>query len=241
MSGAFKPILVAALMLLVLPAAGQADRHDVRAGNRKFRKDKFKEAEIDYRKAVLKDSTSMKAQYNLASALYRQEDYEGAQKALSAVDSEGAPAQYHYNAGDVALQRKDYASAVKSFREALLQDPDDLDAKENYIYAKKMLENQQNQGGGGGQDQNNQDQDQQQNRQQDQNGQNQDNNQDNQQQQQQPQEGSQPQEQQAQSEISPQQAQQMLKAVQAKEKETQDKVKKEKAALLKSKQKEKNW
>jgi Ca-activated chloride channel homolog len=241
MSGAFKPILVAALMLLVLPAAGQADRHDVRAGNRKFRKDKFKEAEIDYRKAVLKDSTSMKAQYNLASALYRQEDYEGAQKALSAVDSEGAPAQYHYNAGDVALQRKDYASAVKSFREALLQDPDDLDAKENYIYAKKMLENQQNQGGGGGQDQNNQDQDQQQNRQQDQNGQNQDNNQDNQQQQQQPQEGSQPQEQQAQSEISPQQAQQMLKAVQAKEKETQDKVNKEKAALLKSKQKEKNW
>ena len=243
MSGAFKPILVAALMLLVLPAAGQADRHDVRAGNRKFRKDKFKEAEIDYRKAVLKDSTSMKAQYNLASALYRQEDYEGAQKALSAVDSEGAPAQYHYNAGDVALQRKDYASAVKSFREALLQDPDDLDAKENYIYAKKMLENQQNQQnqGGGGQDQNNQDRDQQQNRQQDQNGQNQDNNQDNQQQQQQPQDGSQPQEQQAQSEISPQQAQQMLKAVQAKEKETQDKVNKEKAALLKSKQKEKNW
>lgn len=236
MSGALKPILVAALMLLVLPAMGQADRHDVRAGNRKFRKDKFKEAEIDYRKAVLKDSTSMKAQYNLASALYRQEDYEGAQKALSAVSPEGAPAQYHYNAGDVALQRKDYASAVKSFREALLQDPNDLDAKENYIYAKKMLENQQGQGGGGGQDQNNQDQQQNQ----DQNDQNQNNNQDNQPQQQ-PQDDGGQQDQQAQSEISPQQAQQMLKAVQAKEKETQDKVKKEKAALLKSKQKEKNW
>ena len=234
MSGALKPILVAALMLLVLPAMGQADRHDVRAGNRKFRKDKFKEAEIDYRKAVLKDSTSMKAQYNLASALYRQEDYEGAQKALSAVDSEGAPAQYHYNAGDVALQRKDYASAVKSFREALLQEPDDLDAKENYIYAKKMLENQQGQGGGGGQDQNNQDQ----NQNQDQNDQN--NNQNNQPQQQ-PQDDGGQQDQQAQQGISPQQAQQMLKAVQAKEKETQDKVKKEKAALLKSKQKEKNW
>ena len=243
MSGALKPILVAALMLLVLPAMGQADRHDVRAGNRKFRKDKFKEAEIDYRKAVLKDSTSMKAQYNLASALYRQEDYEGAQKALSAVEAEGAPAQYHYNAGDVALQRKDYASAVKSFREALLQDPNDLDAKENYIYAKKMLENQQGQGGGGGQDQNNQDQqqnqdNQDQNQNQDQNDQN--NNQNNQPQQQ-PQDDGGQQDQQAQQGISPQQAQQMLKAVQAKEKETQDKVKKEKAALLKSKQKEKNW
>ncbi|MBQ1751259.1 MAG: hypothetical protein IIZ90_04470, partial [Bacteroidales bacterium] len=42
-------------------------------------------------------------------------------------------------------------------------------------------------------------------------------------------------------EISPQQAQQMLEAIQNMEKETQDKVKKEKAAALKSRQKEKNW
>ncbi len=240
MSGALKSIFAAALMLLVLPAAGQADRHDVRAGNRKFRKDKFKESEIDYRKAVLKDSTSMKAQYNLASALYRQQDYEGAKKALDAVASQDAPAQYHYNAGDVALQRRDYASAVKSFREALLRDPDDLDAKENYIYAKKMLENQQGQGGGGGQDRDNQpqqqnDQPQQQNDRDQDRRDNQDNR-DNQngQSQQQPEDG-------GQQEISPQQAQQMLRAVQAKEKETRDKVNKEKAALLKSKQKEKNW
>ena len=41
--------------------------------------------------------------------------------------------------------------------------------------------------------------------------------------------------------ISPQQAQQMLRAIQAKEKETQDKVNKEKAESLKSRQKEKNW
>ena len=33
----------------------------------------------------------------------------------------------------------------------------------------------------------------------------------------------------------------MLQAVQAKEKETQDKVNKQKAAVLQSRQKEKNW
>ena len=43
------------------------------------------------------------------------------------------------------------------------------------------------------------------------------------------------------SEISPQQAQQMLQAIQAQERQTQDKVNKEKAAALKSRQKEKNW
>lgn len=215
---------------LALAAAGQADKRDVRAGNRKFRKGEFKEAEIDYRKAVLKDSTSMKAQYNLASSLYRQEDYEGAGKALSAIAPEGAPASCHFNSGDVALKRKDYAAAVQAFRNALLLDPDDLDAKENYIYAKKMLQNQQEQqNGGGGQDEN---QDQNQDRQ-DQNQQGNQDKQDNgdgQQGQQQPQAG-----------ISPQQAQQMLKAVQAKEDETRSKVEKEKAALLQSRQKEKNW
>lgn len=221
---------------LALAAAGQADKRDVRAGNRKFRKGEFKEAEIDYRKAVLKDSTSVKAQYNLASSLYRQEDYEGAGKALSAIAPEGAPASCHFNSGDVALKRKDYAAAVQAFRNALLLDPDDLDAKENYIYAKKMLQNQQEQqNGGGGQDENqdrNQDQDKNQDRQ-DQNQQGNQDKQDNgdgQQGQQQPQAG-----------ISPQQAQQMLKAVQAKEDETRSKVEKEKAALLQSRQKEKNW
>lgn len=245
-------------------AAGQVDRHDVRAGNRKFRKESFKEAEIDYRKAVVKDSTSMAGEYNLANTLYRQNDFEGAGKSLEVVKESAAAVQaaplakdkavveqtcksadYFYNLGDVALQKKDYAAAVEAFKEALLRRPGDIDAKENYIYAKLMLQNQQN-GGGGGQndqdqdqnqnDQNQDQQDNQDNQDQQDNQNNQDQNQDNRDQQDQNQ-GQQPHE----SKISPQQAQQMLQAVQAKEKETQDKVNKEKAAILQSRQKEKNW
>ncbi|MBR1488765.1 MAG: tetratricopeptide repeat protein [Bacteroidales bacterium] len=232
------------LLTCALSASAQADRHDVRAGNRKFKKGQFKEAEIDYRKAVVRDSTSLKAQYDLASALYRQQDFAGAAKALESVrEQEALPAQYHYNAGDVACAQKDWQAAVDAFRQALLLDPADLDAKENYIYAKKMLENQQNGGGGGGND--NQDQNQQnQNQDQNQDQQNQDNNQNQNQNQDQNQDKDQNQGQGGQDQqpqISPQQAQQMLRAIQAKEKETQDKVNKEKAALLKSRQKEKNW
>ena len=211
---------ILSLLLCCSVAFAQADRHDVRAGNRKFRKGDFAASEIDYRKAVLKDSTSLHAQYNLASALYREQDYDGASQALGKIAKTADDADAWYNSGDAAVQKQDWAGAVKAFRESLLRNPGDLDAKENYIYAKKKLEDQQNQGGGGqnDQDQQNQDQD------------NQDQNRDNQQQQQ-------PQEQ----KISEQQAQQMLKAMQAKEKDTQDKVNKEKAALLKSRQKEKNW
>ena len=249
-----RKILYAALLLLALPLSllAQADRREVREGNRKFRKGAFQEAEIDYRKAVLKDTASVAGQYDLASALYRQEDYASAAKALGAV-RENAPASphaadYFFNAGDVALQQKDYKAAVEAFQQSLLLRPEDLDAKENYLYAKKMLENQQQDGGGGGGGQDNQDQDQNQNQDQNQDQQNQDQqnqdqnqNQDQDQNQdpqdQQDQGGSQPQE----SKISPQQAQQMIQAIQAKEKETQDKVNKEKAALLKSRQRDKNW
>ena len=241
-----KRLIYTILLLLAASAvlSAQTDRREVRAGNRKFKKEAFKEAEIDYRKAVLKDSLSVAGNYNLGSALYRQQDWEGAGKALEQV-KDIAPASHdaaswHYNRGDVALQKKDYASAVQAFRDALLLTPDDLDAKENYIYAKLMLKNQQNGGGGGdNQDQQNQ-QDQQDQQNQDQQQDQQDQNQDQQQNQDQKDNEDQQQQQQEQK-ISPQQAQQMLQAIQAKEKETQDKVKKEKAELLKSRQKEKNW
>ena len=79
-----KRLIYTVLLLLAVPAALQAqtDRREVRAGNRKFNKEAFREAEIDYRKAVLKDSLSMAGNYNLGSALYRQQDWEGAGKAL---------------------------------------------------------------------------------------------------------------------------------------------------------------
>jgi Ca-activated chloride channel homolog len=243
-----KRILTILLALTVSASLwAQVDRSEVRAGNRKFRKADYKNAEIDYRKALVKDSLSVAGCYNLASTLYRMEDWDGAQKALEPVKETISgnldEASYWYNAGDVALQKKDYAAAVDAFKQSLLKAPDDLDAKENYIYAKLMLQNQQNGGGGNdqnqNQDQNDQNQDQNQNQNQDQNqdqqNQNNDQNQD-QNQQNQPQQGSG-----EQPKISPQQAQQMLQAIQAKEKETQDKVNKEKAEVLKSRQKEKNW
>ena len=244
-------------VLAILCAAqmfAQVDRHDVRAGNRKFKKEDWREADISYRKALVKDSTSVAANYNLANTAYRQKNYDEAGKLLDRI-KESAPASSHvsdywFNAGDVALARKDYQAAVNAFKSALLANPSDLEAKENYIYEKKKLEDQQKNGGGGGQNDQNQNQDQNQNNQDNkdqQNDQNQQDKQDNKDQDKgRDQNNNQGQNQNGQSgqqpvKISPQQAQQMLKAIQAKEKETQDKVNREKAEALKSRQKEKNW
>lgn len=241
-----KAKILALLMLVLLdPLAllAQADRHDVRQGNRRYGREDWKEAELSYRKALVKDSLSAAARYNLASALYRQENYEGAREMMGSFEGqENLSSDIYYNSGDVALQLKDYAAAVEAFKQSLLLNPGDLDAKENYIYAKKMLENQQNQqqGGGGGQnDQNDQDDQDDQN---DQDGQNDQNDQNNQDDSQDGDDGQEPpQNQPDESRISPRQAEQMLNAMQAREQQTRDKVDREKAAALKSRQKEKNW
>ena len=224
----------------VLSSAQNVDRRDVRKGNRDFKKEDYKAAEIDYRKALVKDSLSFAAGYNLGNTLYRMEDKDQAGKIYGKLAEQAAASpyasDYYYNTGNVAADSKDWQAAVDAYKQALLRNPSDMDAKENYIYAKEMLKNQQNQQNQDKDNQDNKDNQNQDNRNQDQD--NQDRNQDNQDQNQQGQDrsngGQQP-------KITPQAAQQMLQAIQAKEKETQDKVKKEKAQVLKSRQKEKNW
>ena len=232
------------LLLVGVTAFGQVDKKDVRRGNRQFAKAKYGDADISYRKGLNADSTSVSSAYDLGNNLYRQGNYAEAGKfyqqamrhipetrSLKKRNAQGFDT--YFNIGDAALQLKQYRAAMEAFAQALVIDPDDMEAKENYVYARKMLENNPD-GGGGGNDDQNQNQDQNQDQNKDQQDQNQDQDKDQQDQNQQPKPyGG--------SEISPQQAQQMLQAIQAKEKETQDKVNKEKAAALKARQKEKNW
>lgn len=258
----FFAVMASLLLVPSLDSAAQPDRREVRSGNRDFRKENYKEAEIDYRKALVKDSLSVAGNYNLANTLYKMGDAASAWNIISKKEVEesavvkGNGSDFHFNQGDIALAKEDWQAAVDAFKKSLLENPGDIQAKENYIYAKSKLEQQQNQ------QQNNQDQNQDQNKDQnkdqnqdqnqDQNKDKQNDNQDNQdsqdnqdnqdndqqnnkdQNQQNNQQSNQP-------KISPQAAQQMLQAIQAKEKQTQDKVNKQKAQALKSRQKEKNW
>ena len=234
-----------AALLSVTVLSAQTDRREVRRGNRDFRKENYKEAEIDYRKALVKDSTSFAANYNLANTLYRNGDYQQAVKTYGTLEDAARVseygADYFYNLGNAAAAAEDWQTAVDSYMQSLLRNPGDMDAKENYVYARSKLKEQQNQDKNN-QDQNNQDKNNQDKNNQDQNQDNRNNNQNNQNQDNQDQNQNQNQNNQGQQpKITPQAAQQMLKAIQAKEKETQEKVNKEKAAVMKSRQKEKNW
>lgn len=257
-----KKMFAVALLLgfSVASAYAQTDRKEVRKGNRFFKEGNYKEAEVEYRKALIKDSLSIAGNYNLANTLMQQEDAANAEliyaklgdsisrvqqnvdweKGSVEVGKNTLPSDYYHNLGNSFLAQKRYQEAVDAYKNALRRNPADDLTRENYIYAKKKLEDQQNQDQNQQQQQQNQNQDQQNN--QDKQDQNNDQNEDNKNnpdkdqndKQDQPQNGNQP-------KITPQAAEQMLQAMQEKENQTQEKVKEEKAKALKSKQKEKNW
>lgn len=257
--------LVLMLSVSSVGAFAQVDKKEVRKGNSFFKNDKYKEAEVEYRKALLKDSLSVAANYNLGNTLLKNSDAANAEKIYGSIaDSVGriknevdwsvsqrenptVASDYYYNLGNSYLEQKKYSEAVEAYKNSLMRNPNDMDAKENYMYAKKKLEdqqnNQQNQDQNQNQDQQNQDQ-QNQNQPQQQPQQNEqekkqdenknDNKENDQNKDPQQQQGNPP-------KIKPQEAEQMLKAIQEKENETKEKVNEEKAKLFKSRQKEKNW
>ena len=152
------------------------ERGLVRQGNRHFAKERYERSADSYTEALKHDSTSFEARYDLAGAMFRTERYAEAEEALKMVvvdslQSAEDRAEAYFNLGNAQFAQQKLQEALQSFRSSLILNPDDMEAKYNYAYTKKLLEQQQNQNQN--QDQN---QDQNQNNDQNQNGGGQNNN-----------------------------------------------------------------
>ena len=131
-----------------------------RKGNGLYKEGNYKEAEVEYRKALIKDSLSLAGNYNLANVMMQQEDAANAEliygklgdtisKMPQEIDWKNnsvkvekkntlAPDYYH-NLGNSFLAQKRYQEAVDAYKNALRRNPGDNETRENYIYAKKEL------------------------------------------------------------------------------------------------------
>lgn len=218
------------------------ERGLVRKGNREFRREHFEKSVDSYQRALQHDSTCFEAKYDLASALYRTERYDKAEKTLLSIVSDSTRTEKErgevaYNLGNTQFAQQKYKEALSSYRQAMRCNPNDEDAKFNYAFTKRLIQQQEQQ-----QQQQNQDQNQ------DQNKDNKDNQQDNQNQQneqnqQQPQneEGKEEQQeggQRPEGAMTPEQQEALLQAIQAEEDKTQDKLKEKKGVLIRG---SKNW
>lgn len=245
-------LLLVFFSMLLGTVYGQKERKFIRQGNNFFKTAvensdstgidslNFVRAEEKYRLAQEKRPDDFKASYNIGNAQFKQGMMPEAtiqfEEAIELATSKEEKALAYYNYGDALLGQQKFDESIEAFKNALRNNPSDMEAKYNLEFARKMKEQQQQQQQQQNQDQN---QNQNQNQNQDQNqepNQNQDQNKNQDQKQEQKQD-----QQQQQAKISKQNAEQMLKALENDERQTQEKVKKAKAEKAKSSKPEIDW
>jgi len=220
-----KVILTAFCMMLVsVSLSGQEEREYIRKGNKLYKKSEFAGSEGMYRRAQAEEKQGGDAGFNLGGALYKQGRFGEAAGEFSkaAVSSEGdslKQAEGFYNLGNSLVKEQKFEEGIEAYINSLKLNPGDIQAKYNLAWAQDQLKKQEEQQKQQDKDQKQQD-DNKENKddQQEKNDQEQDKN--NEQHDQQP-------------SISREDAKRLLDAMAAREKETQEKVQRDKAAKAK--------
>lgn len=219
--------IITGLFFFVTMLFAQSESVDIRSGNKYYKKEKFSEAEIEYRKALQKNAESFEANYNLGNALFKQGKYEQAMEFYQAAfpfanDKQKKAFDYH-NIGNTLMGNEKYKEAIEAYKMSLRNNPKDDETRYNLAYAQAMLKKEEDNNDGGGGASDNQDNKEDEPKKQP------DNQPDNQQEQPQPQ----------QQQMSKEQAQQILEALEQDEKDIQDKVRNKQQRSIKKT--DKDW
>ena len=147
---------VLALGLLPLVSFSQQGHRERREGDKSYRKEDFSKAEELYRKSLTQQST-LNGRFNLGNTVYQQERWQEAveqfsQAAEKAKTSQDKAAAY-YNLGNAHYQMEEYPKSIEAYKNALRQNPADIQSKHNLALAmrkqqeqqQKQQQNQQNQ------------------------------------------------------------------------------------------------
>lgn len=136
-----------ALLLFTIPAGAREGRE----GNAHFAGGRFEDAAERYRAGLAQTDVTAGAVpsgllNNLGSALFEQEDFAGAhnafEAALAAAVEPDDRARAAYNAGNALAAQENIEAALGFYRRALLARPDFPDARFNYEFYKRLLDDE---------------------------------------------------------------------------------------------------
>lgn len=147
-----KLLIVMVCLAAVSEAAAQRmpERRSVRRGNRHYARERYEEAVGQYERALEAAPECFEARYDLGNALYRAGRYDGAEQAMRAaaadtLRSDDERAEAFFNLGDAQFRQEKYREALESYKQSLRLNPADAEAKYNYAYTKRLLEQQEQQ------------------------------------------------------------------------------------------------
>lgn len=141
--------LIAVLFLLFISShlKAQPDKPLVRKGNSMYDKQKFADAETQYRKGLEKNRDSYEGAFNLGDALYKQQKYDEAtgyfQNLTQKSKTKEEESNAWYNLGNSYLKGEKYKESVEAYKNALKKNPADEDARYNLSYALNKMRMQE--------------------------------------------------------------------------------------------------
>ncbi|WP_425076241.1 tetratricopeptide repeat protein [Psychroserpens sp. S379A] len=116
-------------------------------GNTLIEGDDFVSAEMEYRKAISEQPTTIAGTYNLGNSYYQKGQFDEAlYRHTQAAENASSKAEKHkayHNIGNILMQNKMCKEAVEAFKNALRNDPSDDETRYNFAIAKECAEQQQ--------------------------------------------------------------------------------------------------
>lgn len=144
------PLAVIVLTVMLVYPAHPAFADAGREGLRAYRSGNYEKALKLLIDAQLENPDQPEILYNIGNAYYKTGNYKAAIDHYGQVvksENEALKEKAYYNLGNSNYRLGKYENAIKDYQAALKLKPDDVDAKENLEFVKKIIEQKKNQPG----------------------------------------------------------------------------------------------
>ena len=143
-------LLVLGIVAAALPASAQSGNAQLRSGNRYYKKKQIDQSLQQYQSAVQQAPDNPTANYNLGNAQFRKNNFNEAAHSYDATiknSPNDKPLQErgYYNKGVAMVKDKKLQESIDAWKQALKLDATDADARENLEKALMQLKQQQQQ------------------------------------------------------------------------------------------------
>ena len=128
--------------MLPQSVSASSDRQYIRSGNRFYRQENYAKAEVEYRKALDKNSHNAQAMYNLGCALMQQQKDSLAilqlQNAGKTETAKLRKAMVYHNIGVICQKHRLYGDAIEAYKESLRNNPSDDETRYNLVLCMRQ-------------------------------------------------------------------------------------------------------
>ncbi len=155
-----KTIIILTCLFLPLFGWSQTEHNSLKNGDSSYRQGNYIQAEEDYLRATEENPNSVKGHYNRGNAIYKSIDptidpeqleqrlSKAAEEYLTAIENtedKNIKAQAYHNLGNTYMEKKDLKNGIEAYKNALRNNPNDMDTKKNLMHALRQMQQQQQQ------------------------------------------------------------------------------------------------